>query len=173
MRKSKINKKKFKELFYKKRLSNKEIAKYFGVSPITISDYRWRHKLPVRGFANPPWLGKKLPKYMVEQIRQRMKIQSAKEKNPNWKGGRYITKWGYVYIRVENNHPTAYRGYRKEHRYVMEKHLGRLLKSSEHIHHINGNKTDNRIKNLILISNSKHLKTHYPKGSKLGINIKK
>jgi len=36
------------------------------------------------------------------------------------------------------------------HRQIMEKEIGRSLKPSEVIHHINGNHRDNRIKNLYL-----------------------
>ena len=37
------------------------------------------------------------------------------------------------------------------HRHVMEEHLGRTLNFYEHVYHVNGDSSDNRIENLILI----------------------
>lgn len=42
------------------------------------------------------------------------------------------------------------------HRHVMEQHLGRKLSRDEHVHHINGDSQDNRLENLVVLSNADH-----------------
>lgn len=49
----------------------------------------------------------------------------------------------------------------KQHRWVMERHLGRRLMTDENVHHINGVKTDNRLSNLQVMSHSEHSAMHY------------
>jgi hypothetical protein len=53
-----------------------------------------------------------------------------------------------------------FRGGRYWSREVMEINLGRKLSPNEHVHHINGDKTDDRIENLIIISRSEHKSLH-------------
>lgn len=57
-------------------------------------------------------------------------------------------------------HPDAHRGYVYEHRIVMERVVGRLLASSEYVHHRNENKADNRPGNLEIMASSRHVSLH-------------
>lgn len=78
----------------------------------------------------------------------------------NWKGGKQKTFHGYIYIHAPK-HPNANsRGYVMEHRLIYEKFLGRYLKKTEVIHHINAVKNDNRLKNLLLFKNQKEHMTY-------------
>ena len=49
-----------------------------------------------------------------------------------------------------------------EHRLVVERLLGRKLRCHEVIHHINGDKADNRVENLQIMTQSEHCKLHKP-----------
>ena len=74
-----------------------------------------------------------------------------------WDGKRHavMNKNGYLTLTIGNKK-------RYVHRMVMEEQLGRPLMPNEAVHHINGDKTDNRIENLVLMTNAEH-KSHHAK----------
>lgn len=90
-------------------------------------------------------------KHSEEHKRKNSEARKGK-KNYRWKGGKTITKEGYIEI-LKPNHPFANcRGYIFEHRLVMEKEIGRYLKPEEVVHHIDGNPANNAEKNLKLFA---------------------
>ena len=75
--------------------------------------------------------------------------------------GRKMHKAGYVLVYVPDHPKRDRTGYVLEHRVVMEQELGRHLQSNEIVHHINGDKTDNRTENLQLVERWLHFAGHW------------
>lgn len=74
-----------------------------------------------------------------------------------------LTSAGYVYDK-QPLHPLAdKRGRVLQHRRIWFDANGPIPEGGV-VHHINGDKTDNRLKNLELFDRSSHMKEHYPSG---------
>jgi len=117
-------------------------------------------------FVKCDWCGKQIKRKPVDLKRREHHFCSKKhsalyqsknhvgEKSSHWKGGRTFQKAvGYYYCRHNGKDVT-------EQRIIAEKALGRTLKSNEVVHHINGNKTDNRNCNLLICTKAYHQWLH-------------
>jgi len=65
----------------------------------------------------------------------------------------------------------SFKGYVKEHKAVIEKHIGRKLIKGEIIHHINLDKLNNSLENLILCVNEKQHKKYHNQLDKIVANM--
>lgn len=96
--------------------------------------------------------------YWREEASKRV-IKHVKENgHAMFKGGIGVTTDGYIWIRIKGK---GYHGNQiKLHRYLMQVKLGRELKASEIVHHIDEDKFNNNIDNLQLTTISEHNRIH-------------
>lgn len=120
------------------------------------------------------------PEYLTKEYRHQKKqhndelLKLAKEERKRNRPYRILSGDCRWMIRT----PVGYKGktyingrYIYEHRYLIEQKIGRLIRDNEHVHHLNGEKLDNRIENLQLMKQNIHIKLHNKKRSKPKVKI--
>ena len=114
------------------------------------------------GCKNPPRSKKGLCTMHIQ--RKRKGVPMSPEPYGTVIRGRRCKSRGYVYIYIPDKDGKYKRV--SEHRFIMEKHIGRPLQKHETVHHKNGVKDDNRLDNLELWS------TSHPQGQRVLDKIK-
>jgi len=143
---------------YLSGLSIPEVSNATGIHRSTIRHRLYRLGLVrsradgVRGAAKKGLLGsgmRGVKRSFSDEWKQ--KISKAKlGKGRGWT----LKPSGYIEITMGPNK------HRHQHTVIMERHIGRKLNSDEVVHHIDGNKTNNSIANLQLMTASKHASHH-------------
>jgi hypothetical protein len=87
--------------------------------------------------------GKKTP----EGVKRKLSKALLGKKSYLWKGGRIVSKEGYVFV-YQPTHPYSHTRHVREHRLIVEKYIGRYLLPTEPVHHL-GKKDDNNPRMLM------------------------
>lgn len=77
-----------------------------------------------------------------------------------WNVKKIIKKGDYNYCLVPEHPHCTKNGYVLEHRIVVENQIGRILGANEVVHHIDGDKKNNRFDNLSIMNNIEHAELH-------------
>jgi len=172
------------------KLSSQKIADLTNISRKAIDRWLNKHEIPKRGFGGSrgkkprQWL---YNKYIVEKkslndisreisedrktihrwlinynIPRRPQGETRKmEKHPNWRGGKYASKRGYIWIYKPEHPYSNSRGSVAEHRLATEKILKRFLSKDEVVHHIDFKRENSDPSNLYLFSSQvEHARFH-------------
>lgn len=136
------------DLYVSRQWSTMRIADYFGCNDETVRQALLRNNINLRSRseAGKIKLVSKEEKIRLKTHFSKLNLNVVGKGHPAWKGGRYTDKNGYVVVRRDKKNV-------REHRWIMEQHLGYKLNEWDEVHHVNGVKTDNRLENLEVIPN--------------------
>ncbi len=80
---------------------------------------------------------------------------------------------GYTYF-TDHSHPLANdQGKVYLHRHVASLQLGRWLRADEHVHHVDGVRSNNAPTNLVVADPSTHARIHHPEQKRFCVHCKK
>lgn len=102
-------------------------------------------------------------------MRGKHKNHAKASKQHRWKPGGSVGSTGHVKVRVGKGHPLADRnGYAYEHLVVWVSYGHLRPQQGQVLHHANGDKTDNRIENLHLMTRADHNSLHNSEKERCG-----
>lgn len=144
------------------------VAKIMGFSVGKIYNELTKRKITKR----PQYQGMK-GKHHTEEVKKRIgdghrgkvlsketRMKIAEKHTKKGIGSKKKRVDGYIAVRFIDHPKSTKEGYVMEHILVMEAVLGRWLKDNECVHHINGNRADNRKENLVVMTKSGHMSLH-------------
>ena len=132
-----------------------------------MSEVHMGHKKPENAYSFPK--GKDNPNQRPE-VRKKISNSKFGDKNGMWNGGVTMTNCGYRKIKENESNMADGKGYVLEHRKVMSEYLGRELTKLEVVHHIDCNRKNNNIDNLMLFNNvGEHTAYHHKMKGKVVI----
>ena len=141
-------------IFTEDRPSHVEGKHYCSLKCSGVAHREFKHSPESKQIISQTHKGRK---HSPEHIAKRKK---KGEDHYRWGGGVKLDSSGYVRLHKPDHPFCDVKGYVKEHRLEMEKHIYRYLKPEEVVHHMNEDKIDNKIENLKLFPNNK-IHMHY------------
>lgn len=167
-----ISEQELKILYVDKKMTIKEISNSLGCSVGTVCNYMRKYHIRARPRItdrtkhriSQAMIGKKTRKNIPASDETKKKISASHKgvylKPSEFGGHKKRRTDGYISIYFPS-HPKATKdGYVMEHILVMEQKIGRYLRNGEVVHHINKNRCDNRVENLIVMTKSEHTSMH-------------
>lgn len=147
----KITKELLQRLYVDENKSGLQVSRELGIPRTSLGRLLEKYNIPKKTIREV-MSGKKLTESHRNKVIKTLNHSKGENSN-GWKGGIYLDSSGYRRLYINGV-------YVKEHRYLMEQYLGRKLLNTECVHHKNGNKLDNSIENLVLISREEHATLH-------------
>lgn len=153
-----VNKVMLERLYLEDRKSIPDVAAAIGVHPSTARYWLLKHGIKLRSRADGVRAAShKLGKHLAGKPRpfsdeHRASLSTSRRTAPA--AGVSVKPNGYIEITRGTN-----KG-RSQHSVVMEAHIGRLLLQNEVVHHVDGDRQNNSIENLQLMTRAEHTRLH-------------